>query len=85
VKGAEGESWRGEVGDVGMEEGGPGCGGGHDAEVVEARHDGGFVVLVCWLLVVGVGRFRFGGFRWGETLNSWCEVGVVGLKKIGDG
>lgn len=44
VESAEGEDWRGKVGEVGVEEGGPGGGGGH-GEVAEGRNGRG---CDCW-------------------------------------
>lgn len=41
VEGAEGEGCGVEVLDVGLEEGGPGAGGGHGAEEAGRRYDGG--------------------------------------------
>lgn len=57
VEGAEGESWGIDVGEVGVEKGGPRGGGGH-GEVAEGRNGRGCGIIVCvvgcWMLDVGL-------------------------------
>lgn len=70
VEGAEGEGWWAELGEVGVEEGGPGGGGGH-GEIAEGRNGCGLglscALLVCWMLDVGLLVLD----RWPLAVGCW--------------
>lgn len=70
VERAEGEGWRREMGEVGVEDGGPGGWGGH-SEVAEGRNDCG-----CWIVACVVGLLDVG--CWFLTVGRCPLVAGVG-------